>query len=186
MTTPSTTTPLTILVTGGARSGKSRFAQALAEQLHPQRRYLATAESLDEEMADRIRMHQADRGEGWQTVEEPLYIAPLIRAHTEGVILLDCLTLWVSNLMHHRGEGADLRPDFDALADAVSAAKAPLILVTNEVGLGIVPMNKMAREFRDNSGWLSQRIAAACDGVALCVAGIPMWVKGGPPDAAER
>jgi len=171
----------TILVTGGARSGKSSFAQALAEQLHPERRYLATGQALDDEMRDRIRLHQADRGEGWRTVEEPLEIVPLLTAHTEGVILLDCLTLWVSNLMHHRGEGADLRADFDALAEAVSAAKAPIILVTNEVGLGIVPMNKMAREFRDNSGWLSQRIAAACDGVALCVAGIPMWVKGSSP-----
>ena len=168
-----------VLVTGGARSGKSRFAQALAEQLHPERRYLATAQALDDEMRDRIRMHQADRDASWSTVEEPLDIAPLLLG--ESVILLDCLTLWVSNLMHHRGEGADLRPDFDALAAAVSAAPGPIILVTNEVGLGIVPMNRMAREFRDNSGWLSQRMAQVCDGVVLCVAGIPTWVKGAPP-----
>lgn len=167
------------LITGGARSGKSRLAQSLAEQLAPRRTYLATGRALDEEMADRIRRHRADRDETWTTVEEPLAIAPLLRG--EGVVLVDCLTLWVTNLMMERGPGADLGADFEAFAAAVAASDRPVVVVTNEVGLGVVPMNAMAREFRDHAGWLAQRVAAICDGVALCVAGLPMWVKGGPP-----
>ncbi len=168
-----------ILITGGARSGKSRLAQSLAEQLAPRRTYLATARALDGEMADRIRRHRAERDGSWTTVEEPLNIAPLLDG--EGVVLVDCLTLWVTNLMMERGPGADLSADFEALAEAVQAARRPVVLVTNEVGLGIVPVAAMAREFRDQAGWLAQRVAAICDGVALCVAGLPLWLSGGAP-----
>lgn len=166
-----------VLVTGGARSGKSRYAQTLAESLHPERLYLATGQAWDAEMADRIRRHQGDRGPSWRTIEEPVDVVPHLAAGP--VVLLDCLTLWLSNLMHVRGEGADLSADRAALVAAVAAADNDLILVTNEVGLGIVPMNRLARRFRDEAGWLAQDLAAVCDRVVLCVAGIPMVVKGG-------
>lgn len=164
-----------VFVTGGCRSGKSRHAQAQAEALAPQRVYLATAEGLDEEMRDRIRHHRADRGPSWQTIEAPLDIAPHL--HQPGkVVLVDCLTLWVSNLLHARGE-QELRPDFEALEGALRAAPNPVVLVSNEVGMGIVPANALARRFRDEAGFLSQRIAAACDRVVLTVAGLPLLVK---------
>lgn len=168
-----------LLVTGGARSGKSRFAQARAEALGPERTYLATGRAWDEEMAERIRRHQADRGPGWRTVEEPLTLAPHLSA--PGVVLVDCLTLWVTNLMMARGEDADLRPEFEALVEAVRRSPADVVLVTNEVGLGIVPMNRMARLFRDHAGWLSQALAPVCDEVVLCAAGLPLWLKGKDP-----
>ncbi|MCB9765491.1 MAG: bifunctional adenosylcobinamide kinase/adenosylcobinamide-phosphate guanylyltransferase [Alphaproteobacteria bacterium] len=167
-----------VLVTGGARSGKSRFAQARAEALGPQRRYLATAQALDAEMAARIRRHQQDRDATWTTVEEPLDIAP--RVAGPGVVLVDCLTLWVSNLLLARGEDAPLDDALDGLVRAVAEAPNPVVLVTNEVGLGIVPMNPLARRFRDEAGRLAQALASVCDEVVLCVAGLPMWVKGAP------
>lgn len=167
------------LVTGGARSGKSRYALALAESLGPERVFLATAEAWDAEMADRIRRHQAERGPGWTTVEAPVDVAPLLDQPGRPVVL-DCLTLWLSNLLHHRGPEADLRPDTDALLAAAQAARNPLIFVTNEVGLGIVPDNALARRFRDEAGWLAQALAARADRVILCVAGLPLALKGNP------
>jgi adenosylcobinamide kinase/adenosylcobinamide-phosphate guanylyltransferase len=163
------------LITGGARSGKSRYAQALAESLGPRRTYLATAEPLDEEMTDRIRRHQADRGEGWVTVEEPLHIAPIVQ-HAE-LVLVDCLTLWITNLLMRHGEDADLRPQLDALVAAVAAAEGHVIFVTNEVGLGIVPMNRLARRFQDWSGWTSQALAPLMDQVVMTVAGLPLRLR---------
>lgn len=163
------------LITGGCRSGKSRHAQALAESLGPNRFYLATAEPLDSEMEDRIRRHRADRGPGWQTIEEP----DAIEQHLEqdGPVLVDCLTLWVTNLMVRHGDDVDLSERFEALARAVMAVPNPVVLVTNEVGLGIVPMNAMARRFRDNAGWLAQRIAREVDHVDWMVAGLPVRIK---------
>lgn len=167
-----------VLVTGGARSGKSRHAQALAESLGPRRVYLATAEALDDEMADRIRRHQADRGPGWRTVEAPLDPAAHVRrADPDEVVLLDCLTLWVSNLMMARGLDTALEPDFERLCAAIHATPNPVVVVTNEVGLGIVPDNALARRFRDEAGRLNQAVAAACERVVLCVAGIPVNIK---------
>ncbi|MCK6522370.1 bifunctional adenosylcobinamide kinase/adenosylcobinamide-phosphate guanylyltransferase [Myxococcota bacterium] len=163
------------LITGGARSGKSRHAQALAESLGPRRTYLATAEALDGEMAERIRRHQEDRGEGWVTVEEPIHIAPII-AGAE-LVLVDCLTLWITNLLMARGEDADLRPELDALVAAVAAAEGHVIFVTNEVGMGIVPMNRLARRFQDWSGWTSQALAPLMDQVVLTVAGLPLRLR---------
>lgn len=165
-----------VLVTGGARSGKSRHAQALAEALAPERVYLATGQALDAEMADRIRRHRADRDGSWRTVEAPLEVVPHLGAGP--VVLLDCLTLWLSNLLHVHGAEADLAPHRSALVAAVEEAENHLVLVTNEVGLGIVPMNALARRFRDEAGWLAQELAGVCDRVDLCVAGIPMTVKG--------
>ncbi|MCK6504039.1 bifunctional adenosylcobinamide kinase/adenosylcobinamide-phosphate guanylyltransferase [Myxococcota bacterium] len=163
------------LITGGCRSGKSRRAQALAESLAADRVYLATAEPLDAEMSDRIRRHQADRGPTWRTIESPIDIAPHL--HQPGaVVLVDCLTLWVSNLLYARGE-ASLDDDFVALHTALRTASNPVVLVTNEVGLGIVPANPLARRFRDEAGLLAQRLAADCDRVELLVAGIPLILK---------
>lgn len=169
----------TALVTGGARSGKSRHAQAMAEAWGPERVYLATGQAFDDEMADRIRRHQADRGPGWETVEEPLALAAYLRSGRAAgrPVLVDCLTLWVSNLLFHHGEEADLQPLFEELTLAVAESPSPVILVTNEVGLGIVPDNALARRFRDNAGWLAQRLAARCEGVVLCVAGLPLVIK---------
>lgn len=167
------------LVTGGARSGKSRYAQDLAESLAPDRVYLATGQAWDDEMADRIRRHQSDRGPSWRTLEEPVDVVGHLSAGP--VVLLDCLTLWLSNLLHVRGPEADLTADRQALVRAVAAANNHLVLVTNEVGLGIVPMNALARRFRDEAGWLAQDLARVCDHVVLCVAGLPMAVKGPLP-----
>jgi len=157
-----------VLVTGGARSGKSGYAQALAESLSDRRTYVATAEARGPEMVARIRRHQAERGAGWTTVEEPIAVGPLL--DRPGVVLLDCLTLWLSNVLEARGEG-DLEDDVAALVAAVAAAPGPLVLVTNEVGAGIVPANALARRFRDEAGRLAQRIGGVCDRVVLVVAG---------------
>ncbi len=164
-----------VLVTGAARSGKTRFALARAEALALQRTYLATAQARDPEMAERIQCHQAERGPSWAALEEPLSIAPLLAR--PGVVLLDCLTLWISNLLEARGDQADLTPDFAALARAVAAAPNPLVIVTNEVGWGIVPASALARRFRDWSGLLSQDLAREVDEVYLVCAGLPLRLK---------
>jgi len=161
------------LITGGARSGKSRHALALAESLHPHRVFLATAQPLDAEMAARIRAHQAERGPSWRTVEAPLELAPELAR--DAAVVIDCLTLWVSNLMH---AGRDVPREGARLVEAVRAAGNPVVVVTNEVGLGIVPDSALARAFRDHLGTLAQRMAAACDHVALLCAGIPLVLKG--------
>lgn len=167
------------LVTGGARSGKSRHAQRLAESLGPARTYVATAQPLDEEMAARIRRHQDDRGPGWRTLEEPLDLPGVLAARGAGeVVLVDCLTLWLSNVLLARGEDADLWPDLHALRDVVRASPSHLIFVTNEVGLGVVPMTPLGRRFVDWSGWLSQALEPALDRVVLVVAGLPLHLKG--------
>ncbi len=170
-----------ILVTGGARSGKSRHAQALAESLASERIYLATGQAFDAEMADRIRRHQADRDGSWRTIEETVDVVPHLGSGP--VVLLDCLTLWVSNLLFHLAPGEEhAAPPLDdhraAMVQAVAEAENHVILVTNEVGMGIVPLNPLARRFRDEAGWLAQDLAQVCDEVHLCVAGIPMKVKG--------
>ena len=165
-----------ILVTGGVRAGKTRHALALAEELAPRRHYLATAQALDDEMRQRIRRHQLERGAGWHTIEEPLDVASHL-AQPGGVVLVDCLTLWLTNWML-RPQAPDYERLFGELAAAVEAAPNPVVLVTNEVGLGIVPDNALARDFRDRAGFLAQRVAAACDRVDLMVAGLPLRVKG--------
>lgn len=163
-----------VLVTGGASSGKTRRALALAEALGPQRVYVATAEAHDEEMRAKIARHRAERGAGWTTVEAPLGAAAAL-SRRGVVVLLDCLTLWLSNVM------AAERPidaEIDALVAALVAARNPVVLVTSEVGQGIVPDNALARRFREASGRVSQRVAAACDRVELVCAGLPLRLKG--------
>jgi adenosylcobinamide kinase/adenosylcobinamide-phosphate guanylyltransferase len=166
----------TMLVLGGARSGKSRYAQKLAEAGSERLVFLATGQAFDAEMADRIRRHQADRDSRWTTIEAPIDLAGAItRADgDDAVLLVDCLTLWASNLLL-ADEDADAR--LAELLAAIDAARARVLLVANEVGLGIVPDNALARRFRDLAGTINQRVAAAVDRVHMTVAGIPLVVK---------
>lgn len=172
-----TGTARTILVLGGARSGKSRHAQRLAEERSARRLFVATAQPFDDEMRDRIARHRADRDASWRTIEAPVELPRAIRDHGAGdhVLLVDCLTLWLSNLLL---ADADMEAAAAALEEAVAAATAPVILVANEVGFGIVPDNALARRFRDAAGLLNQRLAAACDATDLVVAGIPLRIAG--------
>lgn len=175
-----------IFITGGARSGKSSFALKKAEELPGRKIYIATAEPLDEEMRQRILRHQKERSSEWRTIEEPLKIAELIGSAPGDVVLLDCLTLWLSNLMRkEEEEGIDnsitnlLRAleRFKELSPS-GPQSSTLFIVSNEVGMGIVPQNKMAREFRDLSGILNQRVAEIAQEVYLLVSGIPLKIKG--------
>jgi adenosylcobinamide kinase/adenosylcobinamide-phosphate guanylyltransferase len=161
------------LILGGARSGKSRHAETLLTAHPPPWLYVATAEAGDAEMAARIAAHRARRGERWQTVEEPFDLPAALAAPLPA--LVDCLTLWLANLM---GVGRDLPTATAALLAAVEARAAPTVLVSNEVGLGIVPENALARAFRDEAGRLHQALAARADRVLWMVAGLAMTVKG--------
>jgi len=167
------------LVLGGARSGKSRYAESLVAATAPPWIYVATAQALDTEMAERIAHHQARRGTGWHTVEAPHRLADAIDAAPAGALLVDCMTLWLTNRMLVR---ADIEPDIEAETGGVEAALARrgglAVLVSNEVGSGIVPENALARRFADLQGRLNQRLAARADRVVLVVAGLPLIVKG--------
>jgi adenosylcobinamide kinase/adenosylcobinamide-phosphate guanylyltransferase len=165
------------LVLGGARSGKSRYAETIITALPPPWIYAATGQALDAEMAARIGAHRARRGAGWTTVEVPRDLAATLGAHPQAPMLVDCLTLWLSNLMM---ADAVIDTEFDRLEQALAKATAPVVLVANEVGSGIVPDNALARRFRDLQGGLNQRIAAQADHVVLVVAGLPLFVKGHP------
>lgn len=167
------------LVTGGARSGKSTYAQRAAEEAAgDDLLFVATAEPLDDDMADRIRRHRDDRGPRWRTVEAPVDVAEVIRAERADAIVLDCLTLWVSNLLCGRDASDEqIVRHADALCDALRAQRAPIWIVTNEVGLGIVPADALSRRYRDGLGRCNQRVAAAADRVTLMVAGLPLAVK---------
>lgn len=162
------------LILGGARSGKS--ARALQLATASPRVFVATAEALDGEMADRIACHRAERGADWRTVEAPLDIAPIIAAHGEGVLVVDCLTLWLSNLIH---AGRDPAAETGVLVEALKRC-GRVILVSNEVGLSIAPDNALARRFRDEQGRLNQRLAAIADHVEFIAAGLPLTLKGAP------
>ncbi len=164
-----------ILITGGARSGKSRFAERVTLSLGRPAIYIATAEAHDAEMAERIARHQARRGEAWSTLAEPMALCDALRQSDGGPPrLVDCLTLWLTNLMLAE---RDWEAEVEALADLVPVLTAPIVFVTNEVGAGIVPDNALARAFRDAAGLSNQRIAEACDELWLCVAGHPLKVK---------
>jgi len=169
----------TTLVLGGARSGKSRYAEGLITALPPPWNppwvYVATAEPGDDEMRARIAVHRARRGSQWQTVEAPHDIAAAIALAQSKPALIDCLTLWLSNLML---AGNDVDAEIARLERALAAAVAPVVLVANEVGSGIVPDNALGRTFRDLQGTLNQRIAARADRVVFMVAGLPLAVKG--------
>jgi len=167
-----------VLVLGGARSGKTGFAERLAMRAGETPLYLATAEALDAEMMERVRLHQQQRQRRFSTLEEPLALATALRgaARTHDVILVDCLTLWISNLL---GANRNVAAAVDELAATLPEIDtAQVILVSNEVGLGIVPDNPLARTFRDLAGSAHQRLAEICDEVHFVVAGLPMTLKG--------
>jgi len=164
------------LVLGGARSGKSAHAEMLIAAAGGAPVYVATAEPGDDEMAERIAAHRARRGEGWRTVEAPVALAETLRteARAGNAVLVDCLTIWLSNLLF---AGRDVEAEVEALMIALGKAGGPVVLVSNEVGLGIVPENALARAFRDHAGRLNQQVAAAADRVVLVTAGLPMTLK---------
>jgi adenosylcobinamide kinase/adenosylcobinamide-phosphate guanylyltransferase len=166
-------------ITGGARSGKSARAQALAERHTGELVYLATAQAFDDEMTDRITRHQMDRGPRWRTVECAIDLpdAILREAGDDRVLLVDCLTLWTSNLLLN---GLDFSEASKCLLDALSAARSPVIVVSNEVGMGIVPENALGRQFRDMAGRLNQDVAAMADCAELVVSGLVVPLKTNP------
>jgi adenosylcobinamide kinase / adenosylcobinamide-phosphate guanylyltransferase len=162
------------LVLGGARSGKSRHAESIITALSGPWVYIATAQAFDDEMRDRIAAHRARRASGWNTVEAPVDLAGALATAAGHPALVDCLTLWLTNLLLG---GHDVAAATTALDTALNARDAPTVLVANEVGLGVVPDNALAREFRDQAGLLNQRMAARADSVLFLVAGLPMRVK---------
>lgn len=164
------------LILGGARSGKSRLAEQLAERRAGTAVYIATAEAHDDEMRSRIAEHRARRGGRWRSIEAPVAVAEVLRAlpPETGVVLVDCLTLWLSNLMH---AGRDIGTETAELLAALQAVAFPVLLVSNEVGLGIVPDNRLARDFRDHQGRLNQAVAALADHVIFTAAGLPLVLK---------
>lgn len=172
---PGSLPPVT-LVLGGARSGKSRFAEQLMARVPRNRAYLATAEVFDDEMAERVRLHREQRGPDWRTVEAPLALPEVLQRETEkgDAILVDCLTLWLSNLM---GADRDIDAETARLTASLPQLGGPVVFVANEVGLGIVPDNALARRFRDHAGRLNQVIAAAADQVFFIAAGLPLRLK---------
>jgi adenosylcobinamide kinase/adenosylcobinamide-phosphate guanylyltransferase len=164
-----------ILITGGARSGKSRRAEARACTFTGRPIYIATAEALDEEMAERIAKHRARRGKEWLEREVPLdLVRALIETDGGGARLVDCLTLWLSNLLHAKRDWSQAISEF---ADTLSRQRSPVVMVTNEVGLGIVPDNALARAYRDAAGIMNQTMARTADEVEFVVAGLPMKLK---------
>ena len=166
----------TAMVLGGARSGKSRYAQRLAERSAGERVYVATAAAGDDEMRKRIALHQAERGAGWRTLETPTQICEAVAAHAapHRAVLVDCVTLWLANLMF---AGADVGGAIDQLAQAAAAARGPLIFVSNEVGMGLVPETALGRDFRDWQGKANQRLAEVCGLVVFVAAGLPIRLK---------
>ena len=180
MTEKKRPTDKIILVLGGCRSGKSRYALDRADAMAKEGKlYLATSVPTDPEMEKRVARHQAERGPDWQTIEEPVLIDESIATagRTARVILVDCLTLWTANLLYEKNDEAGIMDSVGLLSRALKACPCPVILVSNEVGYGIVPENSLAREFRDMAGLVNQRIAAVADEVILCAAGIPVRIK---------
>ena len=168
------------LVLGGARSGKSRYGLGLAARCPAPRLFVATCEPRDAEMEARIAAHQRERGSDWIAQEAPLELTATLSAAQDhyGVILVDCLTMWVSNLLLQEGAPKGrIQTACEDLVAALQEAASPTILISNEVGMGIVPDNPLGREFRDRAGWLHQRLAQVADLVVLVVAGIPLLVK---------
>lgn len=165
-----------IFITGGARSGKSSFALKEASEISGKKAYIATAEALDGEMKERIEKHKRDRGNEWDTYEEPLDISDAINKIKDeySVILFDCLTLWLSNLLMN---DKAVEKEIGRFVDSLSAISCTLYIVSNEVGMGIVPENELARRFRDMAGMLNQKVAEIADDVYMVVAGMPIKIK---------
>lgn len=162
------------LVLGGQRSGKSKLAEDMAIK-DGAAIYLATAEPLDDEMTERIKQHQARRGEGWKSIEVPLDIPATLATLTGDIpVLVDCLTVWLANLME---AGQNIEEETARFIDAAIQYKGPVITVSNEVGLGVIPANKLARQFADQAGLMNQRVAAAANRVIFTTAGLPIVLK---------
>ena len=163
------------LILGGAKSGKSRYGEKLAKSSTKRPVYIATAQALDAEMKDRVAQHQRDRSGEWALVEEPIHLVQSIKAHdaADCCILVDCLTLWISNCLHQQCWAEES----DALLALLPSLKGDLIMVSNEVGSGIVPLGALSREFVDAAGRLHQDLAERCDEVVLVVAGLPLALK---------
>lgn len=166
-----------VLVLGGARSGKSSYAEKMAQSSGLQPLYLATGRAFDGEMENRIAIHRDRRGSDWQTVEEPLDLVSALTLHVavDRFVLVDCLTLWLTNLMMAE---RDVAAETAGLVAMLPNLAGPVVFVSNEVGFGIVPENRMAREFRDHAGFLHQAVAAVADEVYLIAAGSPLKMKG--------
>ncbi|HLO25871.1 MAG TPA: bifunctional adenosylcobinamide kinase/adenosylcobinamide-phosphate guanylyltransferase [Geobacteraceae bacterium] len=170
----------TIFITGGARSGKSRLAEGLALAYGAPLGYLATGMAGDAEMAERIDRHRARRGPAWITIEEPIDLAGAIRAHEGSVkaLLVDCVTLWLTNLLLKHGDAPKALEEVTALTRLMTGLTTPLILVSSEVGMGIVPENALARAFRDLAGEANELLAQAADEVYVMFSGLPLKIKG--------
>ena len=168
-----------ILITGGARSGKSRLAERLAQEYPSPLGYVATGAAGDGEMAERIARHRARRGADWETLEEPLELCEVIQGHDGyfNVMLIDCVTLWLTNLLLKYGEPEPVMVEVNKLTAAFPVIRTPLIFVSNEVGMGIVPENRLARMFRDLAGEANELIAAAADEVFVTFSGLPLKLK---------
>lgn len=167
------------LITGGARSGKSRHALTLASE-YARKAFIATSTAFDEEMADRIAKHQQERDDSFLTVEEPIDLAGAIDGLPDSVdvAVIDCLTVWLGNLMHHHEDDIEECTEVTALQPAIRRSRCDLIIVTNEVGMGIVPNSAVSRRFRDIAGRLNAGVASVADDVVLTVSGIPVAIKG--------
>lgn len=166
-------------VVGGARSGKSSFAMRLAESSGSPRLYIATAQSLDSEMEERIRRHREERGGGWETLEEPMEVSGSVMRAGGGcrVVLIDCLTLWLTNLLMAGLDDPSVESEVERLVSACKGSSAKVIAVSNEVGLGLVPENPLSRRFRDLSGTMNQRMAMAASEAWFVASGIPLKMK---------
>lgn len=167
--------PKVSLILGGAKSGKSKYAEDLSAN-YENRLYIATAEARDEEMKDRIKAHQKQRGSNWQTIEEPLNIKDHLAAQHKpnSVILVDCMTIWLSNLFEHN---CNIETETNLLLKTLPNCSADVIMVSNEVGLSIVPENALARKFRDEQGILNQKLAKVANNVVFIAAGLPINLK---------
>jgi adenosylcobinamide kinase/adenosylcobinamide-phosphate guanylyltransferase len=171
--------PKLTLVLGGAASGKSVFAESLVQDAGLRQIYVATSQVYDEEMAQKVMQHRDQRGDNWTTIEEPIAVADALNVATkDAVVLIDCATLWLTNLI--LGDH-DVAQQTGALLDAIDACPAPIVIVSNEVGQGIVPDNALSRQFRNAQGKLNQDIAAKADLVVAVMAGLPMVLKGQLP-----
>ena len=173
--------PKKILITGGMRSGKSRYAQELALAFDESRLFVATAEALDDEMKLRIKQHQKDRGQEFKLLEEPVDLVGALKRYPENpsVVLVDCMSLWVSNLLHRYSSNKVNRDKkIQNWVSFVEEAQQDIFIVTNEVGLGMIPNNPLGRKYLDHLGFLNQSLARVCDEVIFMVSGIPQFLKG--------
>ncbi|WPJ94612.1 bifunctional adenosylcobinamide kinase/adenosylcobinamide-phosphate guanylyltransferase [Coraliomargarita algicola] len=169
-----------VFVTGGCRSGKSRYAESLCTAVPGPRAYIATAEIFDEEMRERVRLHRAQRGDAFDTIEAPIDLAAALCGVPAGttVVMVDCLTVWLGNLMHHLSDFDEDCPVIVDFLQALGEVSCQVVLVSNELGMGIVPEHAMSRRFRDVAGRLNQRVAAIADEAYLTVSGLPIKLKG--------